>query len=126
MIEFMTEMESLGQTISDREEEHRQLDEQVTSDKKAVKQGASESETRFSDLSREVLAVEADIAPALLKAFFKVKKMCPDGKAMAPVRNSICMGCHMNIPPQMYNELQRFDSLKLCPFCNRILYWDNP
>jgi len=30
----------------------------------------------------------------------------------------------MNIPPQMYNELQRYDSLKLCPFCNRILYWD--
>ena len=126
MIEYMDEMENLSQTISAHEEEHRQLDEQVTSDKEAVAQGASESRARFSDLSREVETVEADIAPELLKAFIKVKKMCPDGKAMAPVRNSICMGCHMNIPPQTYNELQRFDSLKLCPFCNRILYWDNP
>jgi len=125
MLECMTEMETLSQTISAREEEHRQLDEQVASDKKAVTESASESETRFSDLSREVKTVEADIAPELLKAFIKVKKMCPDGKAVAPVRNSICMGCHMNIPPQMFNELQRFDSLKLCPFCNRILYWDN-
>jgi predicted nucleic acid-binding Zn-ribbon protein len=125
MLECMTEMETLSQTISAREEEHRQLDEQVASDKKAVTLGAAENETRFSDLSREVKTVEADIAPKLLKAFINVKKMCPDGKAMAPVRNSICMGCHMNIPPQMYNELQRFDSLKLCPFCNRILYWDN-
>ena len=125
MLECMTEMDSLSQTISVREEEHRQLDEQVASDKKAVVQGASQSETRFSDLSREVKTVEADLAPELLKAFIKVKKMCPDGKAVAPVRNAICMGCHMNIPPQMYNELQRFDSLKLCPFCNRILYWDN-
>ncbi len=125
MLECMTEMETLSQTISAREEEQRQLDEQVASDKKAVAESASESETRFSDLSREVKTVEADIAPELLKAFIKVKKMCPDGKAVAPVRNSICMGCHMNIPPQMFNELQRFDSLKLCPFCNRILYWDN-
>ena len=125
MLECMTEMETLSQTISAREEEHRQLDEQVASDKKAVTESASENETRFSDLSHEVKTVEADIAPELLKAFVKVKKMCPDGKAVAPVRNSICMGCHMNIPPQMFNELQRFDSLKLCPFCNRILYWDN-
>lgn len=125
MLECMTEMETLSQTISAQEEEHRQLVEQVASDKKAVTESASESETRFSDLSREVKTVETDIAPELLKAFIKVKKMCPDGKAVAPVRNSICMGCHMNIPPQMFNELQRFDSLKLCPFCNRILYWDN-
>jgi len=124
MIECMTEMESLSQRINAREEEHRQLEDQVTSDKQTVTQNASESETRFSDLSREVKAVEADLAPELLKAYIKVKRMCPDSKALAPVRNSICMGCHMNIPPQMYNELQRYDSLKLCPFCNRILYWD--
>ena len=125
MLECMTEMETLGQKISAQEEEHRQLDDQVTSDKKAVTLEASESETRYADLAREVKAVEADLTPELFKAFVRVKKMCPDGKAMAPVRNAICMGCHMNIPHQTYNELQRFDSLKLCPFCNRILYWDN-
>ena len=125
MLACMTDMEALDQKIAAREEEQRQLDDQVSSDKEAVTQEASESETRYADLSREIKAVEADLAPELLKAFVKVKKMCTDGKAMAPVRNSICMGCHMNIPPQIFNELQRFDSLKLCPFCNRILYWDN-
>ncbi len=124
MLECMSETETLGQKISAQEEEHRQLEDQVTSDKQTVTQNASESETRFSDLSRKVKAMEADLVPELLKAYSKVKRMCPDSKALAPVRNSICMGCHMNIPPQMYNELQRYDSLKLCPFCNRILYWD--
>jgi predicted nucleic acid-binding Zn-ribbon protein len=124
MLGCMTEMESLDQKISTLEEEHRQLDDQVTSDKQAVTQEANESEIRFADLSREIDAVATEIAPELLKAFAKVKKMAPDGKALAPARNSVCMGCHMNIPPQMFNELQRFDSLKLCPFCNRILYWD--
>jgi hypothetical protein len=125
MLDCMTAMETLGQKISDREEEQRQLDEQVTSDKAAVTLEASESKTRFADLSSEIKAVEADLAPELLRSYVKIKQMCPDGKALAPVRNSICMGCHMNIPPQTFNELQRFDSLKFCPFCNRILYWDN-
>jgi uncharacterized protein len=29
----------------------------------------------------------------------------------------------MNIPPQMYNELQRSDILMFCPHCQRIVYW---
>ena len=125
MLACMSEMESLEKKIEQLETEHHQLDAQVTEDKQAVKAEASESETRFADLAREVAAVEAEIAPAVLKTFVKIKKMTPDGKALAPARNSVCMGCHMNIPPQMFNELQRFDSLKLCPFCSRILYWDN-
>lgn len=125
MLECMSEMEGLSEKIQSQEEEFRQVDDQVTSDKKAVAKEASDSESRINDLAREVASVEADLTPELLKAFARVKKMSSDGKALAPVRNSICLGCHMNIPPQMYNELQRFDSLKLCPFCNRILYWDN-
>ena len=80
--------------------------------------------TAYGHNRGKVMPVTDDLLE-LFKAFVNVKKMCPDGKALAPARNSICMGCHMNIPPQTYNELQRFDSLKLCPFCNRILYWDN-
>ena len=125
MLECMTEIESLTQKIKEREEDYRQLDDQITSDKQAVTEEASESEGRYEDLSRQVEAVAADLTPELLKTFGKIKKMCPDGKPLAPVRKAVCMGCHMNIPPQMYNEVQRFDSLKLCPFCNRILYWDN-
>jgi len=125
MLECMAEIETLGQKIQEREEELRQIDDQVTSDKKAVAQEASDSESRLQSLSSEIAAVETDLAPELLRAFVRVKRMSSDGKALAPVRDSICMGCHMNIPPQMYNELQRFDSLKLCPFCNKILYWDN-
>ena len=30
----------------------------------------------------------------------------------------------MNIPPQLYNELQRSEQILCCPNCNRILYWE--
>ncbi len=42
--------------------------------------------------------------------------------AIAKVEDAVCEGCHMNIPPQMYNELQRFESLMYCPQCQRIIY----
>jgi len=36
--------------------------------------------------------------------------------------NAVCSGCHMNIPAQTYNELHKLNNLKLCPFCERILF----
>jgi predicted nucleic acid-binding Zn-ribbon protein len=30
----------------------------------------------------------------------------------------------MNIPPQLFNMLQRGQSIETCPNCHRIVYWD--
>ena len=48
-----------------------------------------------------------------------------NGQAVVPAWKEVCNGCHMNIPPQMYNELQKPEILMLCPNCNRIIYWEN-
>jgi predicted nucleic acid-binding Zn-ribbon protein len=39
-------------------------------------------------------------------------------------RGGICTGCRMHIPPQLFNELQKFrDHVRQCPNCHRILLW---
>jgi uncharacterized protein len=40
-----------------------------------------------------------------------------------PVSDAVCNGCNVNLPPQLYNELQRSDTLRYCPNCQRIIYW---
>jgi len=45
------------------------------------------------------------------------------GSAVVEVRNGICQGCFMNIPPQLYNELQRSRDVRACPNCHRMLLW---
>lgn len=45
------------------------------------------------------------------------------GVALAPVQNGICMACHIAIPPQQFNELQRVDRIMTCPSCRRLIYW---
>jgi hypothetical protein len=45
------------------------------------------------------------------------------GLAVVAVKDGTCRGCNMRIPPQLYNVLQRGNSLELCPTCNRIIYW---
>ena len=45
------------------------------------------------------------------------------GTAVVEARNGTCLGCHMNVPPQLYNELQRTEEVRQCPNCHRILFW---
>ena len=43
------------------------------------------------------------------------------GLAVAEARGGSCLGCNMNLPPQLFNSLFRGDDLITCPHCQRIL-----
>jgi predicted nucleic acid-binding Zn-ribbon protein len=57
-----------------------------------------------------------------LKKYEAIKSL-HNGLAVVPVWKEICEGCHMKIPAQLYNEVQKFIELCLCPNCSRIIYW---
>jgi len=47
------------------------------------------------------------------------------GRVVVPVRDAVCQGCHLGIPPQQYNILLKGDSPQICPHCSRIIYWED-
>lgn len=46
------------------------------------------------------------------------------GMAVVGVRGGTCQGCHMHVPPQLFNQIQRNEQIFLCPSCQRILFWE--
>ena len=80
-------------------------------------------EKRFLSLKMNGKPFHKKIDPKLLKKFSIVKEMV-SGRAIAEVKDAVCLGCNMKIPPQTYNELQRTDRLECCPHCQRIIYWE--
>lgn len=43
------------------------------------------------------------------------------GLAVAEAKGGSCLGCNMNLPPQLYNSLFRGEELITCPHCQRML-----
>jgi len=41
---------------------------------------------------------------------------------VAQVRGGTCLGCQLQIPPQLVASVRRSDQLLTCPYCHRILY----
>ena len=50
----------------------------------------------------------------------KVKRL--RGDAVAEVRNELCLGCRVTVPPQKYADVITGRSIQTCSHCQRILY----
>ena len=45
---------------------------------------------------------------------------------IASVKDEVCNGCYMHIPPQLYVEVKKDTDVHTCPHCQRILYYIPP
>ena len=40
------------------------------------------------------------------------------------VKNGVCTGCHMILPAQFANTVREGESIMFCPYCSRILFYE--
>ena len=123
MIQCLDEIETAEAALHDVKNDYDDQKQQLNDEKEAVLTEAGQTRQALDKLQDEREVLGSQISGDLLQMFNRVKTQQPDGLAIVQVEGAVCKGCHMNIPPQMYNELQREDSLKMCPSCERIIYW---
>lgn len=90
--------------------------------KELLEQEGKEEEKRLMALKAQREELCSRLAEDLLKQYEYLRNRLR-GLAVAEVRNGTCLGCHMHIPPQLFNELHRQDRILTCPSCLRILHF---
>ncbi len=123
MLLCLDRIDETEKNISVKKDEYSRVKERVNSDKETIIREVEHGKERLAKLESEWNSISSGVEPELLKRYMMVKLQVK-GIAIASVTKSVCSGCNINLPPQMYNELQRCDSLKFCPNCQRIIYWD--
>ena len=121
-----------------REKNLFELDEQI-------KQHASLIEQQEVELKEKRAGIEAEVASrkkqaeSLLK---KEKKLTEDldsevvfkferiirnkmGLGIVAIKGNVCMGCHMILPAQFSNNVRLGEEFVFCPYCSRILYYED-
>ena len=122
MIDCLDQMDEVEKYLSTKKDEFRVLKDQIEIEKDAIHQESEAGRTRITELQAKRDEVSKQVDPKLMKTYMRVQDQ--RGVAIVAVNNAVCQGCNLNIPPQMYNELQRGgDSLRFCPHCQRIIYW---
>ncbi len=60
--------------------------------------------------------------PTKLRKRYELLMNRRGGVAVVEARNGACLGCHMHLPPQLFNSLFVVQDIQTCPHCNRLLF----
>ncbi|HOR80072.1 MAG TPA: C4-type zinc ribbon domain-containing protein [Sphaerochaeta sp.] len=68
--------------------------------------------------------IDEEITHDLYKKFSNIVKN-KKGKGIVPVHGLVCQGCHVILPVQFVNSVRDGKDVEFCPYCSRILYWED-
>ncbi|MBI5483793.1 MAG: hypothetical protein HY888_04955 [Deltaproteobacteria bacterium] len=142
------EFQAVGREITAARRQVTELEEQVLqkigqiealSGEMAAKQSSLDelienSAQRTSEKQAEIARIQMDIdsdgarrdlltkeMPASLVKRYATLRDQRRGQALAIARDGYCLGCNMHLPPQLYNNLFKYEELLSCPHCQRML-----
>jgi len=93
-------------------EKREGIETEVTEKKKQV-EALFKKETKLTDdLDSEVV--------------FKFERIIRNkmGLGIVAIKGNVCMGCHMILPAQFSNNVRLGEEFIFCPYCSRILYYE--
>ena len=124
--------------------EVQQRERQILELDDSIKQYSALIEQQEIELTEKRAGIESEVAEkkkqldALLK---KEKKLTDDldsevvfkferiirnkmGLGIVAIKGNVCMGCHMILPAQFSNNVRIGEEFVFCPYCSRILYYE--
>ena len=121
VLKLIDAIEATKKTIEAHEKDVAELRAHVVEEEKATEVKLAEVRARTAGEREARDLVAAKVRPEILKKYSSIRLR--RGLAVVPVAKGVCQGCHMSIPPQLFNLLQRGTTVETCPTCNRIIYW---
>jgi predicted nucleic acid-binding Zn-ribbon protein len=150
-ISTQREYEALDKEIRDASEKEQQyrkdlqqreriiveLDEQIKQHTDLIQQQEAELEDRRKKIEAEIADKQKQIDTLKKKEekltenldaemVFKFERIINNkmGIGIVAIKGSVCMGCHMILPVQFANRVRLGEEFVFCPYCSRILYYE--
>jgi predicted nucleic acid-binding Zn-ribbon protein len=119
----MEKIEQLQRTAKEAQEKLGAVEKAFTREKQALDELEHRLSTELADLAAQQQARSAQVEKGLLSRYNSIKALRKD-HALAVIKEGICSGCRLQLPPQLISEVKRAEDLHTCPYCRRMLYWD--
>jgi len=123
ILQVMDEIDELKKDLAKREKEMVADLEKIEAERKKIQERMVQGDADWKRKMQRREILTKQIESKLFKLYNTLKEK-RQGIGVVSVRNETCQGCFVNVPPQMFIEVQRNNALIRCPNCNRILYWE--
>ncbi len=144
------EYEALDKEIKDASERESQLRKELQTEERhfedlsakmsrkeqELEMGKSELEEKKENWARDVENIKVelnklkiredeivpDLDPEIVFKFERIIRS-KQNRGIVAVKGNVCDGCHMILPAQFANEVHKGEDIVFCPYCSRILFY---
>ncbi len=124
MINYLDDMEDQNKKLKSGKAKLAQAVEKVENKKAEIEKELKQKQDKLNKTIQKKNAKLTQIPADILNIYNKVKKI-KGNKVIVEATEGICKGCNLNIPIQEYIKIQKAKSIKFCPNCQRIIYYNN-
>jgi predicted nucleic acid-binding Zn-ribbon protein len=119
---LMEKIDAAAVGITGAEQQSRDEEAALQAEQQQREDDFAKIEEELKEIGRARQEVSASIKPDILGQYEKLLNT-KAGIAIAEARNESCSGCFMSIPPQIFVNVKKNESIITCPNCHRMLYY---
>jgi len=123
VLELLELIEAQNRSLAEQTQGLQEQGELVARRRQEVEAEMAKLKAELAVLEKQRKELRKGVPAQLLKRYEFIRQR-RNGTAITPVYDEgVCFGCHMNILPQQFIDLQKGVEIIQCPHCQRILYW---
>jgi len=120
IVELAKELEAAHEALSEAEMAFSETEAKLLQEMKTIRSAMTQQENKRKKLEETRAVAAKVVAPMLLKRYEAVLRR--RGPVLVQAHNGACDGCHLNLPPQLYNQIRANAKIDVCPSCSRMIY----
>ena len=124
ILELLTDIDYAKEEAKSAEQGSHDEEAACREKKLQLEKEYEEAQRTLKEREQQKQALISGVDEDLYQTYERIRKAKKDGPGAVPVKHDSCAGCHIQIPPQIVNELIAGDRLITCQSCSRILYWE--
>ena len=102
-----------------------QIKEKVDSENARIDETIAAKVAQVADIEKQCLEIKKQgISDELYNKFSNIVKN-KKGTGIVAIHGLVCQGCHMVLPQQFVNDVRLDNSTEYCPYCSRILFYED-
>jgi predicted nucleic acid-binding Zn-ribbon protein len=117
LLELEEQIKQYGALIEQQEQE-------LAEKRAGIEAEVSEKNKQVEALLKQENKLTDDLDPEVVFKFERIIRNKEDGVGIVSIRGNVCMGCHMILPAQFSNNVRIGEEFVFCPYCSRILYYE--
>jgi len=123
ILQLLDEIDELKKSLSKREKEIATTLTKIEGEKRVLQ----ERMARDQEILKKQMARREVVTRRLEATHYRLYNTLTErrkGVGVVSAKQETCQGCYVNVPPQLFIEVQKNNDIIRCPNCNRILYWE--